>query len=939
MDSQWQKVTRKEPCPICGKPDWCSKSADGVWAVCRRLETDTGSHKTDAEGWDYWVYRLTDRPKAASPPPLHRVTEPPRAEPDELDTVYGKLLDRLSLEVQHRQQLLDRGLTDEAIERGRYRSLPAGSRDKLADELVRVFGVATCLKVPGLYVKRQGDREYWSLAGDVGLAIPVRDVEGRTVALKIRLDHWEQGAPKYRYVSSKGHDGPGPGAPCHVPQSTLSSTRVRLTEGELKADVATLKSDLPTISLAGVSAWRSVLDVLKGLRVETVVLAFDADCMANRHVAQAVKMAAAGIRRSGRVVELETWDAADGKGIDDLLNAGKPPKLYTGEDVDALITEMVSVTKLADPTPAERALSAAIELVRSLAESDLDDPGAPFEHKALEAMALVRAEAPDEWMRARAALISAGTSSRELDRALRGGSSGEGAPKALEHGLPAIRTDGRYMREITEDSIRALLALNERGPKVFSSGGAIVYVAENEQGDISPKPLTLPDMRGLLERSADYVTYTKGAETPARVPDDVVADILHLQTTPFPRLTGLAQSPLVLESGRFVTESGYDSESGYLLSLNGLTGVSTGMPPSKALSLITDDLLVDFPFVDDASRTHAVALLLQPFLVPLIHGPLPLYLVDGSTPGAGKGLLIDVIVRVSQGREIAVTALPRDEEEMRKKATSLFLEGATMVLLDNVYNIKSGVLSSLLTTRETEDRLLGGNKIAHVRNNATWIATGNNVDLSDEITRRTVLIRLDPGVERPENRRGFKHPFLRKWASGQRRQMVGACMSLIKAWVDSGMPKSDSTLGSFEDWVSVMGGVLEVAGVSGLLENRDQLMSASDRESQEWATIVHRWQEAHGGNAVTAKDLLKLAKEHDLLLDLWAGRSGVAGQQRFGHALRTHRDRIYGEWAIRHAGVDTHMHSNAWRLGEINAPAGPDDPESNPANPANPASL
>ena len=483
------------------------------------------------------------------------------------------------------------------------------------------------------------------------------------------------------------------------------------------------------------------------------------------------------------------------------------------------------------------------------------------------------------------------------------------------------------MREITEDSIRALLALNERGPRVFASGGAIVYVAENEQGDISPKPLTLPDMKGLLERSADYVTYTKGAETPARVPDDVVADILHLQTTPFPRLTGLAQSPLVLESGRFVTEPGYDSESGYLLSLNGLTGVSTGMPPSKALSLITDELLVDFPFVDDASRTHAVALLLQPFLVPLIHGSLPLYLVDGSTPGVGKGLLVDVIARVTQGRPIAVMSLPKDEEEMRKRTTGLFLEGATMVLLDNVYSIKSAVLSSLLTTREVKDRLLGGNKIAHVRNNATWIATGNNVDLSDEITRRTVLIRLDPGVERPENRRGFKHPFLRKWASGQRRQLVGACLSLIKAWVDSGMPKSDSTLGSFEDWVSVMGGVLEVAGVSGLLENRDQLMSASDRESQEWAAIVHRWREAHGGNAVTAKDLLKLAKEHDLLLDLWAGRSGVAGQQRFGHALRAHRDRVYGEWAIRQAGTDAYTRNNAWRLGEKDIAAGPDDPE------------
>ena len=936
MNSPWRRATRKEPCAICGKPDWCSVSADGVWAVCRRLETGTGTHKTDAAGWDYWVYRLTDRPTTSSPPTLQPTREPQRAELGELDTVYGNLLDRLSLEGQHRQQLVDRGLTDEAIERGRYRSLPVGSRNKLADELVKDFGQAICLRVPGLYVKRQGGREHWNVAGDVGLVIPVRDVEGRTVALKVRLDRREEGSPKYRYISSKGHGGPGPGAPCHVPQSALSSARVRLTEGELKAEVATLRSDLLTISVAGVSAWRSVLDVLGTLKTETVVLAFDADAVANRHVAQAVEMAADGIRHSGHTVELETWDAADGKGIDDLLNAGKTPELHVGDDVDAVIAEMISATSLAYPTPAEGALSAAVDLVRSLPEQTETDPGAPYERKALRALALVRAKAPAEWMRTRQALLSAGASLRELDRVLRDGASGDGAPKALEHRLPAIRTDGRYMREITRDSIRALQALNERGPRLFSSGGSIVYVAESEQGDISPGLLTAPAMKGLLERSADYITYAKGAETPGRVPDDVVADIIHLQTSPFPRLTGLVQSPVVLKSGRFVTESGYDPESGYLLSLNGLTGVSTDMPPPKALRLITDELMGDFPFVDEASRTHAVALLLQPFLLPLIGGPLPLYLVDGSTPGVGKGLLVDVIARVAQGRPIAVMSQPKDEEEMRKRTTGLLLKGTTMVLLDNVYSIRSGVLSSLLTTREVEDRLLGSSKIVHVRNNATWMATGNNVELSDEITRRTILIRLDPGVERPENRGGFKHPYLSTWASGQRRVLVGACMSLIRAWTEAGMPRSASTLGSFEDWVSVMGGVLEVAGVSGLLENRDQLVSASDRESQEWAEIVQHWQEAHGGNAVTAKDLLKLAKEDDLLLDLWAGRSEVAGQQRFGHALRAHRDRIYGEWAIRRAGTEAYSHSNAWRLEEINVPAGPDDPEQNPPNPPNP---
>jgi putative DNA primase/helicase len=39
-----------------------------------------------------------------------------------------------------------------------------------------------------------------------------------------------------------------------------------------------------------------------------------------------------------------------------------------------------------------------------------------------------------------------------------------------------------------------------------------------------------------------------------------------------------------------------------------------------------------------------------------------------------------------------------------------------------------------------------------------WIATGNNLLLSDEMTRRTVRVHLDSGEEFPETRNGVRHP-------------------------------------------------------------------------------------------------------------------------------------------------------------------------------------
>jgi len=48
MSTSWTRVTRKKPCPICEKPDWCSISADGQVVVCMRAES---SKPCKSGGW------------------------------------------------------------------------------------------------------------------------------------------------------------------------------------------------------------------------------------------------------------------------------------------------------------------------------------------------------------------------------------------------------------------------------------------------------------------------------------------------------------------------------------------------------------------------------------------------------------------------------------------------------------------------------------------------------------------------------------------------------------------------------------------------------------------------------------------------------------------------------------------------------------------------
>src|SRR5215211_8484039 len=99
--ASWPLVTEESPCHVCGKPDWCSVSADGKKAICRRKDDGTGVLRTDKSGQDYWLYELNGHGRPGLPedgPPEDR-EEPERANSETLDRVYGALLDALALKI------------------------------------------------------------------------------------------------------------------------------------------------------------------------------------------------------------------------------------------------------------------------------------------------------------------------------------------------------------------------------------------------------------------------------------------------------------------------------------------------------------------------------------------------------------------------------------------------------------------------------------------------------------------------------------------------------------------------------------------------------------------------------------------------------------------------------------------------------------------------
>lgn len=372
-------------------------------------------------------------------------------------------------------------------------------------------------------------------------------------------------------------------------------------------------------------------------------------------------------------------------------------------------------------------------------------------------------------------------------------------------------------------------------------------------------------------------------------------------------------------AGRLVATPGYHAEARLYyhrhpgFDVPTIPNRPTASDVASARTLIFDDLFIDFPFAAQADRAHALVALLLPFVRRMVGAFTPIHLIEATTPGSGKGLLSDLISIVATGRACEPTTISRDEDETRKKLTAILLRGPAIILLDNLRGgLDSSQLASTITADPWTDRFLGQTKMISLPNRATWLATGNNPNLSAEIARRCVRVRLEPKTDRPWERTAFKHPAVRTWAIEHRARLVHAVLVLVRHWLASGRPMGARTLGSFETWAEVMGGILEAAGVAGFLGNMDDLYGAADLEGQEWRTFVGVWHERFGSQSVLAGDLIDLASERDLLGGVLGDGSLRSQATRLGKALLANRDRQFGDLRIQ-VGLRAH-NQTTWRV-------------------------
>ncbi len=398
----------------------------------------------------------------------------------------------------------------------------------------------------------------------------------------------------------------------------------------------------------------------------------------------------------------------------------------------------------------------------------------------------------------------------------------------------------------------------------------------------------------------------------------VVRNVLATPSHPLPILTRVVEVPVFTPTGALVTQSGYDPASGlYYSPVDRSLSLSIPVEPSEdevadACTWI-DDLHHEFPFVSPADRTHAVALMVLPFARDLIDGPTPNHLIEAPAPGSGKGLLAETTLSPAVGQRVGMVAEAKDDDEWRKRITARLREGCPVTCFDNLSRpLVSGVVSTALTAMQWEDRLLGKTETLTLPVRTVWVTTANNPVLSLEIARRTIRIRLDPKVDRPFLRHAFEHQDLRGWALAHRPDLIGAVLVLIRAWLAAGRPGPTARpLGSYEQWTTVIGGIVEHAGYKDFLGNQLEFYETVDSEGASWRLFVDRWWEKYREQEVGVSELFPIADEVEGL-NLGKGSSDQSRRTALGKQLQKQRERVVGIYRTEHVGE--YQHRTLWRL-------------------------
>ena len=246
----------------------------------------------------------------------------------------------------------------------------------------------------------------------------------------------------------------------------------------------------------------------------------------------------------------------------------------------------------------------------------------------------------------------------------------------------------------------------------------------------------------------------------------------------------------------------------------------------------------------------------------------------------------------------------RDETETEKRLIGKLLAGNAIISIDNATQpIDGDLLCQMLTQQLVSVRSLGASKIVIVPTSMVVCATGNNLVIAGDMTRRALLCQLDANAERPELRQ-FDFDPLEVAEAGRAKYLIAA-LTVLRAFFCAGLPQRAPKLGSFERWGELVRGAVLWLGMADPVGTMERARKA-DPKLECLRNVMEQWSAVFRDNAKKVREVIDTAAKEafppngsryeypDLreALLVAAGSNGAINSAKLGHYLQGASGRI-----------------------------------------------
>lgn len=392
-----------------------------------------------------------------------------------------------------------------------------------------------------------------------------------------------------------------------------------------------------------------------------------------------------------------------------------------------------------------------------------------------------------------------------------------------------------------------------------------------------------------------------------------------------PVLNGLARQPYLRPDGSLMAAAGYDPATGMFGVFDALAFAIPDNPSradaENALARL-QDLLAEFSFAAETDRAAALAAILTAAIRPSL-ALAPMFHARAHMVGSGKSYLCELITAFATPQRGTPTTFPADDEECRKLLLAELLRAPAVIEFDNLTGdlVAHKSLCTALTSEFLAGRILGVSKTATVSTRALFLSSGNNVGAVQDMTRRCITIRLDPGVEIPAART-FTRPDLVRDLLRERGRYVSAALTIVRAWIVAGRPKIEcKSLASYGEWSDLCRQPLLWLGCADPTASVFEAMS-EDPDRETLARLLAAWQSVFGKTPAMVRDAVKQAHlfqdEHaelrEVLHDI-ADERGEINRRKLGWWMRRHAGRIVD--GLRFVRASGNSSAEKWRVESV----------------------